>query len=181
MITILAWKIPWTEEPGGLQSLGSQRVGHNWAHIDTHCSLCTWMHAKLLQLYITLCDPVDCSPPGSSVHEILQERILVWVAMPSSRASFWPRNWTYLSWDSCIAGGFFTTESPGKSTLLFTGCYIPHKNLWMILLYLGGIMNMKKANETFMERILTIKIPKVADWETTNINDHLGKWKVAIC
>ena len=30
--SILAWKIPWTEEPGGLQSMGSQRVGHDWAH-----------------------------------------------------------------------------------------------------------------------------------------------------
>ena len=33
----------------------------------------------------TLCDPMDCSPPGSSVHRILQARILEWVAMPSSR------------------------------------------------------------------------------------------------
>ena len=43
------------------------------------------MHAKSLQLYPTLCDPMDCSPPGSSVHGILQARILEWVAMPSSR------------------------------------------------------------------------------------------------
>ena len=35
----------------------------------------------------TLCDPMDCSPPGSSVHGILQARILAWVAMPSSRGS----------------------------------------------------------------------------------------------
>ena len=38
-----------------------------------------------------------------------------------------------------------------------------HKNLWMILLYLGGRMKMKKANETFMGRILTINVPKMAD------------------
>ena len=41
--------------------------------------------AKSLQLRPTLCDPMDCSPPGSSVHGILQARILEWVAMPSSR------------------------------------------------------------------------------------------------
>ena len=35
--TILAWRIPWTEELEGLQSMGSQRVGHNWAHTHTHC------------------------------------------------------------------------------------------------------------------------------------------------
>ena len=44
----------------------------------------THMHVKSLQLCPTLCDPVDCSPPGSSVHGILQARILEWVAMPSS-------------------------------------------------------------------------------------------------
>ena len=41
---------------------------------------CMW--AKLLQLCPTLCHPMDCSPPGSSVHSILQARILEWVAMP---------------------------------------------------------------------------------------------------
>ena len=41
--------------------------------------------AKSLQLCPTLCDPMNCSPPGSSVHGILQARILEWVAMPSSR------------------------------------------------------------------------------------------------
>ena len=39
------------------------------------------------QSYPTLCDPMDCSPPGSSVHGTLQERILQWVAIPFSRAS----------------------------------------------------------------------------------------------
>ena len=43
------------------------------------------MHAQSLQLCLTLCDPVDCSLPGSSVHGILQARILEWVAMPSFR------------------------------------------------------------------------------------------------
>ena len=42
----------------------------------------------------TLWDPVDCSPPGSSVHGILQARILEWVAMPSSRGSSQPRDGT---------------------------------------------------------------------------------------
>ena len=44
-----------------------------------------------------LCDPMDCSPPGSSVHGILQARILEWVAMPSSRGSSRPRDWTWVS------------------------------------------------------------------------------------
>ena len=45
------------------------------------------MHAKSLKLCPTLCDPMDCSLPGSSVHGILQARTLEWVAMPSSRGS----------------------------------------------------------------------------------------------
>ena len=51
------------------------------------------------------CDPVDCSPPGSSVHGIFQARILEWVAISFSRESSWPRNRTQVS---CIAGRFFT-------------------------------------------------------------------------
>ena len=43
------------------------------------------IHAQSLQSCWTLCDPMDCSLPGSSVHESLQARILEWVAMPSSR------------------------------------------------------------------------------------------------
>ena len=56
------------------------------------------VHAKLLQLYLTPCDPMDCSPPGSSIHGILQARILEWVAMPSSRGSSWPRDQTHISY-----------------------------------------------------------------------------------
>ncbi|XDA76716.1 hypothetical protein R6Z07F_017447 [Ovis aries] len=46
---------------------------------------------------------MDCSPPGSSVHEVLREIILEWVAMPSSRESSQPRDQTHI----CISGGFF--------------------------------------------------------------------------
>ena len=62
----------------------------------------------------TCCNPMDCSPPGSSVHGILQARILEWVTLPSSRGSSWPRDQTHISWVSWIAGRFFTTEPPQK-------------------------------------------------------------------
>ena len=51
-------------------------------------------------------DPIDCSLSGSSVHRILQARILEWVASPFSRGSSWPRDWTQVSH---IAGSFFFT------------------------------------------------------------------------
>ena len=69
------------------------------------------VHAKSLQLCPTRFHPMDFSPPGSSVHGFLQERILAWVAMPSSRGSSWPRDRTRAF---CLAGGFFTGEPPGK-------------------------------------------------------------------
>ena len=57
----------------------------------------------------TLCDLMNCSPPGSSFHGISQVRILEWVAISFSRGSSWPRDPT---WVSYLAGGFFTIESP---------------------------------------------------------------------
>ena len=59
----------------------------------------------VIQLCPALRDPVDCSLPGSSVHGILQARILEWVAISFSRGSSWPRDQTQVS---CIAGSFFT-------------------------------------------------------------------------
>ena len=56
----------------------------------------------------TLCDPVDYSPPRSSVHGIPRARILEWVARPFSRKSAQPRDQTCVS---CIAGRFFTTSA----------------------------------------------------------------------
>ena len=65
----------------------------------------------------TLCDPMDCSPPGSSVRGILQERILDGVTIFSFRGLSWPRDQTHISCVSCIANRFFTTEMSGKPTL----------------------------------------------------------------
>ena len=58
--------------------------------------------AKLLQTCLTLCDPMNCSPPGSSVCGISQARILEWVAISSCKGSSRPRDWTCVSNVSCI-------------------------------------------------------------------------------
>ena len=58
--------------------------------------------AKSLQSCPTLYEPVDHNPPGPSAHGILQARLLEWVAVPSSRASSWPRDQTYHSYTSYI-------------------------------------------------------------------------------
>ena len=64
-------------------------------------------HAKSLQSYPTLCEPIDYSRPGSSDYGILRARILEWVAVLSSRDQ------THVSYDSCIVGLFFTSEPLG--------------------------------------------------------------------
>ena len=58
--------------------------------------------AKSLKSYLTLCDTMNCSPPGSPVHEILQTITLEWVTMPSSRGSSPPGDQTRLSYVFCI-------------------------------------------------------------------------------
>jgi len=60
------------------------------------------MRAKSLQLCPTFHDSMDSSLPGVFVHEVLQARILEWVAIPSSRGASQPRNPTHLSYVSCI-------------------------------------------------------------------------------
>ena len=72
------------------------------------------------QLCLTLCDPMDCSLAGSSVHGILQARILEWVVIPFSRRSSWPRDWTCIS---CIARTLLTlwaTREALQSSLLLS-------------------------------------------------------------
>ena len=67
------------------------------------------------QSYPTLCNPMDYSPPGSSVYGILQARILGWVAIPFSRRSSSPRR---LTWVSPIEADSILTELPGKPRFL---------------------------------------------------------------
>ena len=92
---------------------------------------------------LTLCDPMDCSPPGSFVHGALQARILEWVALPSSRGSSRSRDRTP---SPALAGGFFTTEPPGKPHL---DHIIPHLNS-CALIFLGAAPGSSLFQETLL-------------------------------
>ena len=92
---------------------------------------------KSLRRVRLLVTPWTRSPPGSSFHGILQERILEWVAMPSSKESSQPRDQTRVS---CIAGRFFTFEPPGKfknsgvgSLSLLQGIFPIQESSWGLL------------------------------------------------
>ena len=90
---------------------------------DASCSLDSLplcVPAQSLQCCLPLGNAMDCSPSGFSVHGISQARILEWVAIFFSRGSSQCRDRTHASCVSCIAGRFFTTESPGK----------PHSSLY---------------------------------------------------
>ena len=197
--SVLAWRIPGAGEPGGLLSMGSHRVGHDWSDaaaaqqvphsLDLTSFLCLtssfspqitfcasyakfftflqftilflkspplhilfplpptsdnfpfnfqepakiasllWspcMRACLVASVVSDSMTLWTSLPGSSTHGILQARILEWVAMPSSKGSSWPRNQTWVSCGSCIAGRFFTAELPGKPCIPRTwSWYLP--------------------------------------------------------
>ena len=78
---------------------------------DHHSCECSWVVYYVLlcaQSCLTLCDSMDFNPSGSSVHGILQARILECVAVSSSRGSSRTKDWIQVSCGSCMVGGFFT-------------------------------------------------------------------------
>ena len=81
--------------------------------------LCSLLRLCLVvQLCPTLCNPLDCSPPGSPVHGIFQTRILEWVAISLSRISFWSSDQINISCVSWIAGICFIHWATGEVQLL---------------------------------------------------------------
>ena len=89
---------------------GHSRVSANWYGSISRLWHLRWpyqVHGALItKLCLALATPwTVCSPPGCSVHGVLQARILEWVAISFSRGSSWPRDWTQIS---CTAGSFFT-------------------------------------------------------------------------
>ena len=132
--SLLVWDIPWTEEPGGLQSIRLTKESDMTWRLNNNNSKYKCVEIALLvreeaekapwrtcysSVHVfsrvwLLCESLDCRPADSSVHGIFQAGILEWVAISSSRGSSRPRDWTYVSGISFIAGRFFTTEPPGK-------------------------------------------------------------------
>ena len=87
--------------------IGKQILCHwaTWEVTIVCVCVCVCVCVLAAQSCLTLWDPMESSPPGSSIHGTLQARILEGVAIPFSRGSSWPRDWT---WISCISVRFFT-------------------------------------------------------------------------
>ena len=100
----------------------------------------------------TLCDSVDCSPPGPSVHGILQARILEWAAMPSSRGSSPPREQTQVS---SIAGGFFTIWASREAWGLLCGLnVIQHTKHWSPIWHTSALYVLSAAAAVLLTWLL---------------------------
>ena len=103
---IMLTRSPWFTSrfaPGFVHSIGLERCVSTGTY---HCHIRVSSRVVLVaQSCPALCNLMDCSPPGSSVHGSLQARRLEWVAMPFCRGSSWPGDWTQVSH---IAGRHFT-------------------------------------------------------------------------
>ena len=103
----MQWFLPWTVKCKNNLWMFSEITLRN---LERRQRWSTFERGRKVKVSVTqsgpiLCDPMSCSPPGSSVRGIFQAGILEWVAIPFSRGSSQPRNWTQVS---SIAGRFFT-------------------------------------------------------------------------
>ena len=98
------YSFPFFKEPTTLFSLSKSLISV-LLQLVIHCQCFNSLKVLITQMCPTLCDPMDCSPPGSSVHGTFQARILEWIAISFSRGSSQPKDWTPVS---CIAGRIFT-------------------------------------------------------------------------
>ena len=106
------------EDPHGQRSLAGcvwsrglhGRMSYQAQHSTSiHGCIYVCVRAKSLQSCPTLCNPMDCSPQGSSFHGVLQIRILKWVGMPFLGGYSWPRDWTYVYLVSCTGRQVITS------------------------------------------------------------------------
>ena len=133
----------------------------------------------ITQLCLILCDPVDCSPPGSNVHGIIQARLLEWVAIPFSGGSSWPRDWTQVF---CVAGWFFaiwaTTDlAPSKKIVPI---YIPsnrgYMSFWSSIMPNTKLFKLQKS-----KMIISLFLPFVILWGWTSFPVFIGHSYLFLC
>ena len=118
-------------------------MGIAWSRITFEWWLvCVWVS----QSRLTLCNSLGCSPPGSSVHGILQARRLEWVAMPSSRGSSQLRDWT---WVSRIAGRFFTSWAT-REYVHWVGIGLHYVFIWGVCVCVYFFVRPKTKPTSFM-------------------------------
>ena len=110
--------LPWLFPASSCHQASIISLGPTFPNSVSACSVAQWC--------LTLCNPLDCGPPGSSVYGILQARILEWVAISFSRGSSWPRDQTPISCIFCM-----TPMSPqGLSSDVTSLIVAPDSQFW---------------------------------------------------
>ena len=133
--------------------------------------VCMCAHAKSLQSCPSLCNPMDCSPAGSSIHGILQAKILEWVAVPSSRGSAQPRYQTCVFYVSCLAGRFFITSATWEAFWNGKNCHCDDWEQWFASSLVQGNHLWTFENYPHMATVLEtalvlVKQPQVFLWKS---------------
>ena len=108
---------------------------------------------SVTQLCLTLFNPMDCSLPGSSVHGILQARILEWIAISYSRGSFQPRDWTHVSSISCT----------GRQ-IHYQLCHLGSPTYWCFAIW----KNISSYPSCFLSQIWVIYKSSISIWQKVN-------------
>ena len=116
-------------------------------------------HLQSLQVLITqscptLCDSMDCSPPGSSAHLIFQARMLEWVAISFSRGYSWLRDWTQVF---CIVADFLLSEPTGKPHSYCKGGCLNNVIVFSYYQYLKSIYKRVKVKGSWRRLLINIQ------------------------
>ena len=105
-----------------------------------------FVSARLVaQLCLTLCDPMDCSPSASSVHGILQARILEWVTVPSSREIFSTQGWNGFSCVSCIGKRVLYNQCHLGASIVLLVCQNPYSEASTAFRIMSKFLNLTRS------------------------------------
>ena len=123
--------------------------------VNSHTSHLTCVCVLLTQLCPFLCDLMDYSPPGPSVHGIFQARILEWAAIPFSRGSSWPRDQTCISCISCIGRILYhcSTEEAKCTRSPYNGANFPQR--CVLCSFLTSILKLFMRKFKILSEIVT--------------------------
>ena len=149
-------------EPDGQPTMGSHRVGHDWsdlaaaAAVDVYEIMCV---CSVSQSCLTLCDPMDCSPPGCFVHRTVQARTLEWVAISSSRASSQTRDRSHISCIFCIGSQIFITRATWEKWKSVTQLYLTLCSPWNSPAENTGVANISLLQGIFPTQGLNPSLP----------------------